>query len=91
MAGRGFGDDVVEVVENSDDHGRILMVEAKAHDVDRWPHLYPTGELEFMFPLVVAAEDVETPSAEEMGEHRALHERWATRRPTQARDRQAAA
>jgi len=81
LVGRGFADDVVEVVEDSDLHGKILMVEAKAHDVDRWPHLYPAEELEVMFPLVIAAADVEAPTAEEMGEHKALHERWATRRP----------
>ena len=67
------------------------MVEAKTHDVDRWPHLYPADELEFRFPLVIAAEDVEAPTVEELGEHRALHERWATRRPVPPRKPAAAA
>ena len=85
MAGRGIMDDVVEVVEGSDEHGNIFMVEAKPHDADRWPHMYPEDELEDRFPLVIAAEDVEMPTAEELGEHRALHERWATRRPVPPR------
>ena len=81
LRGRSFEDDVVEVIEDSDMHGRILMVEAKSHDVTRWPHLYPADEREVMFPLIIAAPDVEEPTAEELGEHRTLHERWATRRP----------
>ena len=83
LAGHGFADDVIEVIEDSDLHGKIFMLEAKAHDVGRWPHLYPADEQEVMFPLVIAAPDVETPTAEELGEHKALHERWATRRPGQ--------
>ena len=81
LAGRGFADDEVDIVKDSDMHGNIFMVEARAHDVDRWPHLYPADELEAMFPLVLAADDVEVSTADEMGEHKALHERWATRRP----------
>ena len=81
LAGRGFADDEVDIVKDSDMHGNIFMVEARAHDVDRWPHLYPADELEVMFPLVLAADDVEVSTADEMGEHKALHERWATRRP----------
>lgn len=60
-----------------------MTVEAKAHDMDRWPHLYPVDEQAVMFPLVIAAPDIEDPTEEELGEHRALHERWATRRPRQ--------
>ena len=70
-------------MEDSDLDGKICMLEAKAHDIGRWPHLYPQDELEVMFPLVIAAPDIENPTAAELGEHRALHERWATRRPGQ--------
>jgi hypothetical protein len=84
LAGIGSSDDEVEVIEGSDLDGNILMLEAKAHDVNRWPHLYPADELELMFPLVIAAPDIENPTAAELGEHKALHERWATRRPRQA-------
>ena len=59
------------------------MLEAKTHDINRWPHLYPADEVEYMFPLVIAAPDIEDPTEEELGEHKALHERWATRRPSQ--------
>ena len=83
LAGHGFADDVVEVIEDSDIDGKIFMLEAKSHDISRWPHLYPVDEQEVLFPLVIAAADIESPTAEELGEHKALHERWATRRPTQ--------
>ena len=83
LAGIGFADDEVEVIEGSDCDGNILMLEAKAHDIHRWPHLYPVDEQEIMFPLVIAAPDIENPTAAELGEHKALHERWATRRPSQ--------
>ena len=81
----GLYEDVVEIVEISDLDGKIFMLEAKAHDVNRWPHLYPVDEQEVLFPLVVAAPDIEDVSAEELGVHKALHERWATRRPTRSR------
>ena len=61
------------------------MLEAKSHDPSRWPHLYPAGEQELLFPLVIAAPDIEDISAEEIGMHKKLHERWATRRPTRSR------
>ena len=77
--------DVVEVIENSDLNGKILTLEARAHDPSRWPHLYPAGEQEVMFPLVIAAPEVEDISAEELGMHKTLHERWATRRPTRSK------
>ena len=77
----GFADDVVEAIEHSDIGGNILMLEAKAHDPTRWPHLYPESEIETFFPLVHAAPDIETIPEGELGVHRALHERWATRRP----------
>ena len=34
---RGFAD-VVEVIDGSDVDGRIRMLEAKIHDITRWPH-----------------------------------------------------
>ena len=78
-------EDIIEIIEDSDLDGRILMLEAKAHDISRWPHLYPAGELEVMFPLVIAAPDVEYTSTEELKLHKTLHERWATRRPTRSK------
>ena len=75
------GDDEIVVIEGIDVDGNILMLEAKPHDINRWPHLYPAQELEVMFPLVIAAADIEAPSEAELNEHRTLHERWATRRP----------
>ena len=80
---KGFADDIVEVVEHSDLDGKILMLEAKPHDITRWPHLYPEGELEILFPLVHAAPGIEDIPESELGVHKALHERWATRRPGQ--------
>ena len=59
-----------------------MMVEAKAHDISRWSHLYPSGEQELMFPLIVAAPDVEPTAQLELDEHKQLHGRWATRRPS---------
>ena len=82
-----FGEevDVVEVLKDIDLHGKILMLEAKSHDPSRWPHLYPAGEQELLFPSVIAAPDIEDVSADELGMHQALHERWATRRPTRSK------
>ena len=77
--------DVVEVIEESDLNGKILMLEAKSHDPCRWPHLYPAGEQEFLFPSVIAAPEVEDIDDEELGLHKTLHERWATRRPTRSK------
>ena len=77
--------DVVEVLKDIDVNGKIFMLEAKSHDPSRWPHLYPAGEQELLFPSVIAAPDVEDISAEEMGMHKTLHERWATRRPTRSK------
>jgi hypothetical protein len=78
-------DDVVEVIEESDLNGKIYMLDAKPHDISRWPHLYPAGELEFLFPSVVAAPEIEDVSPEEFAMHKTLHERWATRRPTRSK------
>ena len=50
-------------------------------DVERWPHLYPADELEVMFPIGIAAPEIEDVSVEALGEHRAMEQRWATRRP----------
>ena len=64
------------------------MPEAGKHDVERWPHLYPADELEVMFPIVVAAPDIEDESVEALGDHRAMEQRWASRRsvgPTKSR------
>ena len=73
----------IAIVEDRALNGDILMLEAKAHDITRWPHLYPEGEIEVLFPLVHAAPDIETIPENELGVHKALHERWATRRPGQ--------
>ena len=78
-------EDIIEIIEDSDLDGRILMLEAKAHDISRWPHLYPAGEQELLFPSVIAAPEIEDVSPEEFAMHKTLHERWATRRPTRSR------
>ena len=82
LAGKGFSEREVVEVEDLDDDGSVFMLEAGRHDIGRWPHLYPADELEELFPLIIAAHDVEKVSAEALGEHRELEARWATRRPT---------
>ena len=81
MAGKGFADKDIIEAEGIDEDGSVYMFEAGRHDVERWPHLYPADELEVMFPTAVAAPDIENVSIEALGEHRAMEQRWATRRP----------
>jgi hypothetical protein len=85
MKGAFDEDDIVEVIEDSDLNGKIYMLDAKSHDLSRWPHLYPAGEQEILFPTVIAAPEIEDVSPEEFALHKTLHERWATRRPTRSK------
>ena len=81
LAGKGFADEDIIEAEGIDEVGSVYMLEAGKHDIDRWPHLYPADELEVMFPIVVAAPDIKDVSVEALGEHWAMEQRWATRRP----------
>ena len=81
LVGKVLADEDIIEAEGIDEDGSVYMLEAGKHDTERWPHLYPADELEVMFPVVVAAPVVENVSIESLGEHRALEERWATRRP----------
>ena len=68
----------VDVVEESDSDGYVLVQEAVQHDIGRWPHSYPTELLDRMFPIVTAADEVEKCNEGDLGEQAALHRRWAT-------------
>ena len=70
-----FADEVVIEAEGMDEDGSVFMLEAGQHDIDRWPRMYPADELEAMFPIVIAATDIEHVRIEALGEHRALEER----------------
>ena len=81
LAGKVFADQDIVEAERIDEDGSVLMLEAGKHDIERWPLLYPGDEIEVMFPIVTATPDIDHVSIEALGEHRALEERWATRRP----------
>ena len=81
MAGKGFVDQDIIEAEGIDEDGTVYLLEAGKHDVERWTHLYPADELAVMFPTIVAAPDIEDVSVEALGVHRAMEQRWATRRP----------
>ena len=65
-------------MEDLDEDSNVYMFEAGRHDIERWPHLHPVDDFVALFRLVVAAVDIEPVSAEALGGHRALQERWAT-------------
>ena len=66
------------VLADIDENSSVIVEEAELHDINCWPHRYPEKEIARMFPLAVAAEEVEAASKEERQEHRDLHQRWAT-------------
>lgn len=68
----------VDVIEDSDESGLILVHEAVLHDLELWPHMHKQEVMDRMFPLVTAAPEIEASSPEALGEHEALHRRWAT-------------
>ena len=61
------------------DQGRDVVVpEAEAHDIARWPHMYPSEMQARMFPTAVAAPEFDLgedgAARDEFGQ---LHRRWA--------------
>ena len=58
--------------------GVLSVHEAVVHDVRVWPHTHSSAAADPLFLLVVEAEAIEGASEEMLGEHAALHNRWAT-------------
>ena len=72
-------------LEDIDEDSDVIVEEAELHDLSRWPHRHSESEINRMFPLAVAAEEVESASEEERREHHLLHQRWATLKVTVGR------
>ena len=65
----------VDIIEDSDDKGLILMNEAVMHDMSIWPHMQSKETVDRLFPLVLATDDIEDTSEAVLGEHAALRKR----------------
>ena len=68
-----------------DSDSDVVVDEAELHDLSRRPHRHSDDEINRMFPLAIAAEEVESVSEEEKRENHLLHQRWATLRVTVGR------
>ena len=78
-------DQELNVMDDIDESGVVVVAEALRHDPDIWPHLY-TEELQAkLFPTAVAVPEVESISEDAKNLHRDLHRRWATTRLAIAR------
>ena len=75
----------INIVKDSDLVGDIVVPEADFHDVTRWPHSYTEEEIGKMFPMAVAAPEMETIDPDQLREHERLHRRWAAVRTTVTR------
>ena len=73
------GDDGLEVcvLKDIDEDRDVVLHEACRHDVEGWPHLHTTEQIERLFPVAVPVPEVENIGIEERDEHALLHRRWA--------------
>ena len=65
------------VVKDLDEDGEVVTHEAGRHDIDVWPHLHSPEQIAALFPIAVPVPEREDVAAEVLGEHAALHRRWA--------------
>ena len=70
----------LNVLDDIDESGVVVVPEADFHDLNVWPHLHSEELMHKLFPTAVAAPAVDNVSPQEADELGRLHRRWAAKK-----------